>query len=132
VSKTSYRGDLRRQRIFHHKFAVTGVIVCHADPVRLDSTMTSTDQEKTVRFINASREHRQWLSRELSILDARCENYESNQRAIRGAMGELDKVIWKAMKTAGMLGSCRTTVTPDGISARELTDTVSSRCPPAK
>lgn len=82
--------------------------------------MTSTDQERIVRFINASREHRQWLSRELSSLDARSENFESNQRAIRGAIGELDKVIWKAMETAGMLGACRTTVTPDGISALEM------------
>ena len=63
--------------------------------------MTSTDQEKIVRFINASREHRQWLSRELSSLDAGSENYESNQRAIRGAIGELDKVIANAIQTPG-------------------------------
>jgi hypothetical protein len=94
--------------------------------------MTSTEQERIVRFINAAREHRQWLSRELSSLDALSENYGSNQRAIRGATGELDKAIWKAMEPVGMVGSCRMTVKPDGISAMELTGTVSTRCAPAK
>jgi hypothetical protein len=94
--------------------------------------MTSTDQEGTVRFINKAREQRQWLSRELSSLDARSENYESNQRAIRGAIGELDTVIWRAMEAAGMVDLCRTTVTSDAISASELRGTVSTRCAPAK
>ena len=81
--------------------------------------MTFTDQERTARFINEAKEQRQWLSHELSRLDAGSENYESNQRAILSAIGELDKVTWKAMETAGMIGSCRTPVTPDGISALE-------------
>jgi hypothetical protein len=45
------------------------------------------------------------LSRELSSLDACSENYESNQRAIRGAIGELDKVIGNAIQTSGHGGS---------------------------
>jgi hypothetical protein len=117
---------------FRHKFAVTGSLSAALIPVKLEPPMTSTDQQGTVRFINTCREQRQWLSRELSSLDARSVDYESNQRAIRGAIGELDKAIWKAMETAGMIGSCRTTVTPDGISAPELTGTVPTRCAPAK
>jgi hypothetical protein len=94
--------------------------------------MKVTDQVGIARFINKAREQRQWLSREFSSLDARSENYESNQRAIRGAIGELDKVIWNAMETAGMVHSCQTTVTPDGISASEVTGAVSTRSAPAK
>jgi hypothetical protein len=101
-------------------------------PVRLESTMTFEDQESLVRFINASREQRRWLSRELSNLDARSENYESNQRAIRGAIGELDTVIWKAMEAEGMVDLCRTTVTSDAISAGKLPGAVPTRCIPAK
>jgi hypothetical protein len=63
--------------------------------------MTSTDQERTARFLNRAREQRQWLSRELSSLDARSENYESDQRAIRGAIGELDKVILECDSDVG-------------------------------
>jgi hypothetical protein len=55
--------------------------------------MTSTDQERIVRFIEDAKEHRQWLSRELSSLDANSEDYESNRRAILGAVRELDRVI---------------------------------------
>jgi len=62
--------------------------------------MTFAGQERIARFINEAKEHRQWLSRELSSLDACSENYESNQRAIRGAIGELDRAIRKAMETA--------------------------------
>jgi hypothetical protein len=94
--------------------------------------MTSTDQEGTVRFINKAREQRQWLSRELSGLDARSVDYESNHRAIRVAIGELDNAIWKAMEAAGMVDLCRTTVTSDAISASELRGSVSTRCAPAK
>ena len=65
--------------------------------------MITADQARIVSFINAAREQRQWLSRKLSSLEAHSENYESNQRAIRGAIGELDKAIWKALETAGML-----------------------------
>ena len=65
--------------------------------------MTSTDQAGIARFVNAAREQRQWLSHELSSLEASSENYESNQRAIRGAIGELDKAIRKAMETAGVV-----------------------------
>ena len=63
--------------------------------------MTFADQERIARFINEAKEHRQWLSRELSSLDACSENYESNQRAIRGAIGELDKVIRNTIQTPG-------------------------------
>jgi len=79
--------------------------------------MTFTDQVRIARFINKAREQRQWLSREFSSLDARSADYESNQRVICSAIGELDKAICKAMETAGMGGSCRMAVTPDGISA---------------
>jgi hypothetical protein len=94
--------------------------------------MTFEHQEGIVRFINACRDQRQWLFRELCSLDARSVDYESNQRAIRGAIGELDKAIWKAMEEAGMVSSCRMTVTRDDISAPELRGTVSTRCAPAK
>ena len=96
--------------------------------------MTFTDHVRIVRFINAAREQRQWLSRALSSIDARSGNYASNQRAICGAIGELDKAIWKTMETAGM-GMVRSrgmTVAPDGISALELTGAVSSRYAPRK
>ena len=66
--------------------------------------MTFTDHETIVRFINDAKEHRQWLSRELSSLDARSENYESIQWAIGGAMKELDKVIGNAIQTLGHSG----------------------------
>jgi hypothetical protein len=117
---------------FRHKFAVTPLIVFSGVFVSLESIMSFTDQEGTVRFINALREQRRWLSRELSSLDARSVDYESNQRAIRGAIGELDTVIWKAMEEAGMVSSCRMTVTRDDISAPELRGTVFTRCAPAK
>ncbi len=94
--------------------------------------MTFENQEGIVRFINACREQRQWLSRELSRLDSRSESYASNQRAITGAIGELDKVIWKAMETAGMGRSCRTTVTSDAISAGKSPGAVATGCIPAK
>jgi hypothetical protein len=94
--------------------------------------MTSKDQDTLIRFINTSREHRQWLSHELSRLDPRSESYASNQRAIRGAIGELDTVIWKAMEAAGMVDLCRTTVTSDAISSGKLPGAVPTRCIPAK
>jgi hypothetical protein len=68
--------------------------------------MTFENHEGIVRFINASREQRRWLSRELSNLDARSENYESYesyQPAIRGAIGEPDTVTWKAMRQQAWL-----------------------------
>jgi hypothetical protein len=94
--------------------------------------MTFENQEGIVRFINACREQRQWLSRELSRLDPHSESYASNQRAIRGAIGELDTLIWKAMEAAGMVDLCRTTVTTDAISAGKSPGAVSTRCVPAK
>ena len=63
--------------------------------------MTSTDQERIARFIDDANEQREWLSRELSGLDPLSETCESSQRAIRGAIGELDKVIAKAIQNAG-------------------------------
>jgi hypothetical protein len=97
--------------------------------------MTFENHERIVRFINASREQRRWLSRELSNLDARSENYESYesyQRGIRGAIGELDTVTWKAMEAAGMVDLCRTTVTSDAISAGKSPGAVPTRRIPAK
>jgi hypothetical protein len=61
--------------------------------------MTLTDQVKNADFISYAKEQRQWLSSELSNLDPRSEDYKSKQWAIRGAIGELDKVIWNALET---------------------------------
>ena len=89
--------------------------------------MTFTDQERIGRFINEAKEQRQWLSRELSSLDARSEDYASNEKAITGAIRELDRLILERDSDAGHIASCRMTVTPAGISALELTGTVSTR-----
>ena len=86
--------------VFHHKFAVTPLIVSGADPRQTGVHHDIYGGERTARFINRAREQRQWLSRELSSLDS-SENYESNQRAIRGAIGELDKVILESDSDAG-------------------------------
>ena len=63
--------------------------------------MTIADQEGSWCLINDAKEQRQWLSHELSSLDACSEDYKTNRRAIRGAIGELDKVIRNATRTRG-------------------------------
>jgi hypothetical protein len=55
--------------------------------------MIFADQARVVRFIHDAKEQRQWLSRELSSLETSSENFESNRRAICGAIRELDKAI---------------------------------------
>ena len=52
-----------------------------------------------MRFINHAKEQRDWLVCELSGLDAQSEDYQSNKRAIRDSIKELDKVIVKAIQS---------------------------------
>ena len=61
--------------------------------------MTSTDQALVNRFINDAKAQRQWLYGELASLDTSSENYESSQRAIHGALRELDKAISQTLQT---------------------------------
>jgi len=61
--------------------------------------MTSTDQALVERFINDAKAQRQWLYGELASLDTSSENYESSQRAIHGALRELDKAISQTLQT---------------------------------
>lgn len=52
-----------------------------------------------MRFINHAKEQRDWLVCELSGLVAQSENYQSNERAIRDSIKELDKIILKAIQS---------------------------------
>ena len=61
--------------------------------------MRSTDQALIERFINDAKAQRQWLYGELASLDTSSENYESSQRAIHGALRELDKAISQTLQT---------------------------------
>ena len=63
--------------------------------------MMLAEQEKNVRFIDHFKEQRYWLFCELFRLDACSENYQSNQRAIRASIMELDKVTWNAIRSQG-------------------------------
>jgi hypothetical protein len=56
---------------------------------------------KNVRFIDHAKEQRHWLVCELFRLDPRSEDYQSNQRAIRSSIMELDKAIWNAIQSQG-------------------------------
>jgi hypothetical protein len=70
----------------------------------LTSTMTSADQSQFERFINTAIAHRDWLNSEASKMIAGYEDCESNRRAIKGAIRELDELI------------CRTYLEPEKTS----------------
>jgi hypothetical protein len=55
--------------------------------------MTPTLEPPTARFIREAKEQLRWLKGELARPSLASENYESDQRAIRAAMRELNEII---------------------------------------
>jgi len=76
--------------------------------------MTLTDQLRIAGFIDDAKKQRQWLCTELVRLDPRSESYDGNQRAICGAIGELDKIIVNAIQTRVHTGRSRNQRPPAG------------------
>ena len=77
---------------------MTTVIAIGPDIHQTLVAMMLAEQERNMCFINHAKEQRYWLVCELSRLDASSENYQSNKRAIRGSIRELDRVILNAIQ----------------------------------
>jgi hypothetical protein len=86
---------------FRHKVGVMTVISFAPESRQTRFAMMLAEQGKNVCFIDHAKEQRHWLVCELFRLDARSEDYQSNQRAIRGSIMELDKAIWNAIQSQG-------------------------------
>ncbi|HLX84397.1 MAG TPA: hypothetical protein VKR59_10905 [Terriglobales bacterium] len=78
---------------------MTTVIAFTSDSRQTKFAMKLAEQERNMRFINHAKEQRDWLVCELSGLVAQSENYQSNERAIRDSIKELDKIILKAIQS---------------------------------